>query len=51
MEGYGDAEGGIYPRDEKYHTVSLRSHANPLKSGLRTFLIVADIVPPMMAKI
>ena len=44
-------EGGIYPRDEEYCTISLRSYTNPLKSGLRPFLIIADTVPPMMVKI
>jgi hypothetical protein len=47
----GEVEGRIYQRDQGYRTVSLRSHANPLKSGLRNCLIIADIMPPMMVKI
>jgi len=44
-------EGSLYQRDQGYCAVSLRSHANPLKSGLRKLLIVSGIVPSMMAKI
>jgi hypothetical protein len=51
VEGCGETEGGLYQRAKGYCTVSPRSHADPLKSGLRIFLIVSDIVPLIMAKI
>jgi len=43
-------EEGLYQRDKRYYTMSLRSYADPLKSGLRILLIVLDIVPLMIAK-
>ena len=51
VEGHGEMEGSLYQRDQGYCAVSLRSYANPLKSGLRKLLIVSGIVPSMMAKI